>query len=154
VADTEPGTRLNRTGRPGGTSSGEPSEPDTVHTDAAAGTVGAEEPAEEPVPPLPWIVVSVVVMALAFALLGLRAYGLTFFGSLGVVGVFALAELLGVAGLAFSALALTATRRGDVEAATEDGSIGRRCAVCGLVFLGAMLVISVAAHLVPTAMVS
>jgi uncharacterized membrane protein YidH (DUF202 family) len=138
VADTEPGTRVNRTGSPGA----EP--PDT----------DADERAETPVAPGPWIATSVAVMVLAFGLLGLRAYGLAFFGTLGVVGVFALAELLGVCGLAFSMLALTAGRRDDTEQAAEDGSIGRRCAVCGLVFLGAMAIITVAAHLVPTAMVS
>lgn len=156
MADTEPGTRLNRTGRPGGASD-EPSEPDTIGTDAAEGTAGAEEPGEPPATPIaagPWIAVSVVVMVLAFGLLGLHAYGLGFFGTWGVVGVFALAELLGVAGLAFSVLSHTATQRGDTEAALEDGSIGRRCAICGVVFLGAMLIITIAANLVPTAIVS
>jgi hypothetical protein len=154
VADTEPGTRLNRTGRPGGAPHDEPTEPETIHTDAAPGTVGAEEPEPKPIPSVPWIVTSVVVMVLAFGLLGLHAYGLTFFGTWGVVGVFALAELLGVAGLSFSLLARTAAQREDDEAALEDGSIGRRCAVCGLVFLGAMAIITVAAHVIPTAMVS
>lgn len=148
MADTEPGTRLNRTGRPGGAPHDEPTDPP-----AAAGPADAEEPAK-PIPPVPWIIVSAVVMVLAFALLGLHAYGLTFFGTWGVVGVFALAELLGVAGLYFSILARTAEQRDDEEAALEDGSIGRRCAVCGLVFLGAMAIITVAAQVVPTAMVS
>jgi hypothetical protein len=148
VADTEPGTRLNRTGRPGGAPRDEPTDPET-----AGGPADVEEPAK-PIPPVPWIIVSAVVMVLAFGLLGLHAYGLTFFGTWGVVGVFALAELLGVAGLSFSILAQTAAQRDDEEAALEDGSIGRRCAVCGLVFLGAMAIITVAAQVVPTAMVS
>lgn len=148
MADTEPGTRLNRTGRPGDAPH-EPTEPEST----ADGSAEVGEPAK-PIAPVPWIVVSVVVMVLAFGLLGLHAYGLTFFGTWGVVGVFALAELLGVAGLSFSVLARTAAQRDDDEAALEDGSIGRRCAVCGLVFLGAMAVITVAAHLIPTAMVS
>lgn len=153
MADTEPGTRLNRTGRPGGARHDEPTEPEPAADGSTDGSADLDEPAK-PIPSVPWIVTSVVVMVLAFGLLGLHAYGLTFFGTWGVVGVFALAELLGVTGLSFSVLARTAAQREDDEAALEDGSIGRRCAVCGLVFLGAMAIITVAAHVVPTAMVS
>lgn len=101
-----------------------------------------------------WLVPGALVAVLSFGLLGLRAMGMTFVGALGTAGLFLLGMALGVGCLAFTGMAVGEWRRGDRELAAEDAEIGRRFAVCGVVFLVGMAVVTVFGRLAPTAIAS
>src|SRR5438045_596417 len=90
------------------------------------------EPGPAPVPPRAgWLVPAVLVVIVSFGLLALHPLGLTYLGTVGMVGLFLLGAGLGVGGAGFTGVALAEQRRGEAEEAAEDAELGRRFAICG-----------------------